>query len=391
MAILALNIGSSSLKFGLFDECPGDAPPCLVLQGQLAGTNGSHPHFRARHIDGKEIDEDWAGGDPDARTGRLLDWLENGPGGRTLAAVGHRVVHGGRMFRDPVRVDGGVIQKLETLIPLAPLHQPASLAPMRHIARLRPDLPQVACFDTAFHHDLAPPVSRYPLPRALEEEGVRRYGFHGLSYEAIADRLAAMDDGAADERVIVAHLGNGASLCAMRHLHSVDTTMGFTALDGLMMGTRPGTLDPGILLYLQQAKGYDVGRLEHMLYHECGLLGVSGSSADVAALLASDRPEAREALDLFAFRVARETAAMAATLGGIDRFVFTGGIGEHGGPVRAMIGARLGWLGAEIDAQANAAGAGTISTARGRLRVQVLATDEEGIIARHTARLLRRS
>lgn len=370
MAVLALNAGSSSLKFALFE---GEA---RRLAGKLTGI-GEAPRLSAG-----DTHEDWDDAAPEVLTLRLLDWIEARLDGLTLDAVGHRVVHGGRDFSQPVRVDGEVLARLDALTPLAPLHQPASLAPMRRIGEERPELPQIACFDTAFHHGLAPPVSRYPLPRALEEDGVRRYGFHGLSYEAIAARLAAQP-GTAGERIIVAHLGSGASLCLMRDGRSMDTTMGFTALDGIMMGTRPGTLDPGILLYLLQAKGYDAARLEQLLYHESGLLGVSGLSADAEELLASDAPAAAEALDLFAFRIARETAALAATLGGLDRFVFTGGIGEHAAPIRASVVERLGWLGATLDPARNAEHAGVISRGDSRIPVQIIATDEEGVIARH--------
>jgi acetate kinase len=321
----------------------------------------------------------------------LIDWIDRHLGDAGLVAVGHRVVHGGRDFSAPVRIDEETLARLDALTPLAPLHQRASLAPVRQLMKLRPELAQYACFDTAFHHGLAPPVSRYPLPRALEEQGVRRYGFHGLSYEAIAAKLAAEDDGAIGEKIIVAHLGSGASLCAMRGLRSVDTTMGFTALDGVMMGTRPGTLDPGILLYLMQTQGYDAARIEHLLYHESGLLGVSGISSDVETLLASDHVEAREALDLFAFLVARHAAALASTLGGLDRFVFTGGVGEHAWQVRENIGSRLSWLGAQLDADANRNGAGTISAQASKLRVQVLVTDEEAVIGAHVVEMLARS
>jgi acetate kinase len=299
-------------------------------------------------------------------------------------------VHGGREFSAPVRIDRDVLKRLDALTPLAPLHQPASLAPIRRLSHLRPDLPQFACFDTAFHHGLTPPASRYALPRALEAEGVRRYGFHGLSYEAIVGKLRAMNDGAAEQRIIVAHLGSGASLCAMSGLRSVDTTMGFTALDGIMMGTRPGSLDPGILLYLMQANGYNADRIEQLLYQESGLLGVSGVSSDVEALLTSDRPEAHEALELFAFLVARQTAALATTLGGLDRFVFTGGIGEHAWQVREMIARRLAWLGAELDGAANRGGADTISLHGSAIGLQVIATDEEGVIGAHVVELMDR-
>jgi acetate kinase len=388
--ILALNAGSSSIKFALFDaRADRKRLPEARLRGSLTGADSNISHFKAKNGSDLVIaDERWDASSTEAAVNRLIDWIETHLGGAPIAAVGHRVVHGGREFSGPVRIDHGVVERLDALTPLAPLHQPGSLAPIRQLARSRPGLPQYACFDTAYHHGLAPPVSRYPLPRALEAEGIRRYGFHGLSYEAIATKLAAQDDGAIDDRIIVAHLGSGASLCAMSRLRSADTTMGFTALDGIMMGTRPGTLDPGILLYLMQAKGYDADQLEHLLYHESGLLGTSGLSSDVETMLASDRPEAGEALELFAFLVARHTAALAATLGGIDRFVFTGGIGEHAWQVRRMIAERLAWLGVAFDAEANRIGAGTLSLPGSKIRLQMIPTEEEGIIAAHVATLL---
>ena len=290
-------------------------------------------------------------GAPDDAIEHLLDWAQVHLEGARLAAVGHRVVHGGPEFSAPVEIDEPILARLEALIPLAPLHQPASLAPARRIRELRPDIRQFGCFDTAFHRQLGPPANRYALPRVFEAEGIRRYGFHGLSYESIAAQLADGGELGAEaqkSRVIVAHLGNGASLCAMAGLKSVDTTMGFSTLDGLVMGTRPGALDPGILLYLMREKDYSADQLEDLLYKKSGLLGVSGISADVATLIASDAPAAAEALDLFAFQVARQTAALAATLGGIDRFIFTGGIGEHSPALRRMIVHRLGWLGAAL-------------------------------------------
>jgi acetate kinase len=391
-AILALNAGSSSLKFGLYPIDANRDGPTELLGGSMTGLGGAAPTFTARAPDGSLVaQEDWVGLGPDAVTARLIDWVEAHLGPARLAAVGHRIVHGGRDFFEPVAIDDHVLARLDALTPLAPLHQPLGLAPVRRLRALRPALLQIACFDTAFHHDLAPPVSRYGVPRALEAEGIRRYGFHGLSYESIAAQLAAQEDGAGDARIVVAHLGNGASLCALQGLRSVDTTMGFTALDGLVMGTRPGPLDPGILLYLQREKGYSLDRVEHLLYHESGLLGVSGVSADVATLLQAGSPAAAEALDLFAFQVARQTAALAATMGGIDRFVFTGGIGEHAPTVRAMIARRLEWMGAVLDDAANLAGrAPLLSAAESRLRLQVLPAREEHVIAAHVVALLPR-
>jgi len=387
-AILAINAGSSSLKFGLF--CSGGQGPVPLLSGGLTHLDDPSPRFAVTAADGKVIaQEEWAGRDRHADVAALLQWVETHLGGVELSGVGHRVVHGGRDFCAPVLIDDAVVARLDALTPLAPLHQPASLAPVRKFRALRPDLPQIACFDTAFHHGLAPPVSRYGLPRALEAEGIRKYGFHGLSYESIAAQLDVVDDGARAQRIVVAHLGGGASLCAMRDLASVDTTMGFTALDGLVMGTRPGALDPGILLYLQRAKGWSVDQLEHFFYHECGLLGVSGVSSDVATLVASHRPEASEALALFAFQVGKQVAAMASTLGGLDRLVFTGGIGEHSPEVRSMIANRLRWLGVVLDDEANAKGLVTLSADRSLVRLQLFPAREELTIAGHVLACLR--
>ena len=392
-AILALNAGSSSVKFGLFACSDGKLDrPALVI-GSVRRSVANEPNFQAIAPDGTVLDERWTGKHPSAATGRLVDWVEAHLGQARLVAVGHRIVHGGEEFSDPVEIDDRILACLDALTPLAPLHQPVSLAPVKHIRALRPDLRQFACFDTAFHRQIGPPASRYALPRSFEGEGIRRYGFHGLSYESIAAQLKAGGDQAAAERasrIIVAHLGNGASLCAMQGLESVDTTMGFSTLDGLVMGTRPGALDPGILLYLMQEKGLTAERLEQLLYRESGLLGVSEISADVATLLASDAPAAAEALDLFAFQVARQTAALAATLGGLDRFIFTGGIGEHAPTVRSMIVKRLRWLGAELDESVNTSGATVISTGGSSILLECRSTQEELMIARHAVALLQR-
>ena len=387
-AILALNAGSSSLKFGLFERPTGGRDPLTLAVGSLQAPGSEASQFRVTSAGGAIVaDEYWTGGEKQGSVLRLVEWVETHLGDtRRLAAVGHRVVHGGTAFTDPVVIDDSILARLEALTPLAPLHQPRSLAPVRQIRMSRPRLRQVACFDTAFHHNIQPPASRYALPRSLEAGGIRRYGFHGLSYESIAAQLKAERDQLAMEpgsRIIVAHLGNGASLCAMRGLNSVDTTMGFSTLDGLVMGTRPGTVDPGILLYLLQEKSLSVARLEHLLYRESGLLGVSGISPDVAVLLASDVPAAAEALDIFAFQVARQTAALAATLGGLDRFVFTGGIGENSPAVRRMIADRIEWMGAELDDGANQSGATGISTATSSISLERRSTQEELMIARH--------
>lgn len=359
----------------------------MLATGVIRDPGGSHPHFRVTAPDDTNLaDEPWTIRDHRAWVERLIEWIEGHLPGTRITAVGHRVVHGGMEFSDPVEVDDGTLARIDALTPLAPLHQPSSLEPIRHIRAVRPGMRQFACFDTAFHRTIGPPASRYGLPRDFEAEGIHRYGFHGLSYESIVAQLKRNGDSEAlrpGSRIIAAHLGNGASLCAMRGLESVDTTMGFSTLDGLLMGTRAGALDPGILLYLLREKGVSAERLEQLLYREAGLLGVSGISSDVASLLASDAPEAAEALDLFAFQAARHIAALAATLGGVDRIIFTGGIGEHAPAVRRAIVERLEWLGAELDEQANASGAITLSARASAILLERRSTQEELMIAKH--------
>jgi len=298
-------------------------------------------------------------------------------------AVGHRVVHGGQDFVAPVLLTDPIIDALHVLTPLAPLHQPRCLSPIRAILSLRPGLPQVGCFDTAFHHGLAPSVSCFTSPRSFDKHGIRRYGFHSLSFEFVARRLREISPELAGKRTVVAHLGNGASLCAMHDGASIDTTMGLTPLDGLMMGTRCGAIDPGVLLYLQQGLGMSVGEVEHVLYQQSGLLGVSGLSGDMRVLLASDDPRATEAVDLFTFRIAREIAAMANSLAGLDCLVFTGGISEHAQEVRQNICQRLEWLGVEIDRAANDRTDMCIHTERSHVDIRVIAANEEVMIARN--------
>lgn len=376
-AILALNAGSSSLKFALFDL--GGGPR---LRGSVSGLGTAKTMFETRDAEGQSlVREHWADADPSAAIARLVEWIEDHLGRVPLVGAGHRVVHGGIRFSAPTLIDDAVLEELEALVPLAPLHQPESLLPIRSLAAFRPVLKQVACFDTAFHHRLKPPASRFPLPRDLEQRGLRRFGFHGLSFDYIAHMLAERGDVAPGERVIVAHLGSGSSLCAMIDGESIDTTMGFTALDGVMMGTRPGSLDPGLLLYLIREHGYDADRLEDLLYHRCGLLGVSGLSADVRDLESSDAPAAREALEQFAFSVAGHIAQLAVSLAGLDRIVFTGGIGEHAWGVRAMIAERLAWMGARLDQEANRFSRCRLSAADSRIKIDMVATDEEAIIA----------
>jgi len=387
-AILILNAGSSSMKFGLY-EIRGPDEPGLLSRGMIAEIDGT-PHFTAKNVAGTMlVDEHWQERGKDIVT-HLIGWVEKHLAGEALVAAGHRIVHGGRDFIEPVRLTTNDVQALDALTPLAPLHQPGSLAPIRALAALRPNLTQIGCFDTAFHHDLKPPVSRFALPRKYEMSGIRRYGFHGLSYEFIAHRLRKISKDLAARRTVVAHLGNGCSLCAMRDGKSVDTTMGFTALDGLMMGTRCGAIDPGILLYLQQTHAMSVNEIEHLLYNESGLLGVSGLSSDMRTLLARKDPHAAEAVELFVFRLAREICAMANTLGGIECLVFTGGIGEHAQEVRAMTCDRLGWLGVELDTQANEAGNDCIGAKASRVDIRIIPTDEEMTIARHVLTMIER-
>ena len=387
-AVLALNAGSSSLKFALFARA-ADGGIAALCKGGIEGI-GDAPHFIARDARGATLAErrwpDGAAHSHESLLGDLLEWTQDYLGPAALVAVGHRVVHGGCHFTQPVRLTEDVLAALEALTPLAPLHQPHSLAPARAIMALRPGLPQVACFDTAFHHTMPAVATRYALPRAYADEGVRRYGFHGLSYEYVARRLRMIAPRLAAGRVIVAHLGNGASLCAMDGGRSVDTTMGFTALDGLVMGTRCGALDPGVLLYMLQQRGLSPRDVEQVLYWQSGLLGVSGLSSDMRALIASDDPRAGEAVELFVYRVARETAALAGSLGGLDGFVFTAGIGEHAAEIRAAVCERLRWLGVTLGGATDPVG--RISAPDSRVEVLVVPTDEEATIGRHTVETL---
>ncbi|EQD75933.1 acetate kinase, partial [mine drainage metagenome] len=385
--ILVLNAGSSSIKFAAFRTGGGDKLERLQ-QGQLDGI-GSTPRLQAHNAAGHNLVDRVLDNRsvPDAAAAETLvnDWI-NTHLGATPDAVGHRVVHGGADFRQPVRVDAAILDRLAALNPLAPLHQPFNLAPIRALLQRQPQLPQVACFDTAFHHGHAPEIDLYALPQSLIAAGVRRYGFHGLSYEYIASRLPSVAPELARGRTVVAHLGNGASLCALQGGRSVDSTMGFSALEGLVMGTRPGNLDPGVVLYLLQEQGLDAGQISHLLYHDCGLKGLSGLSGDMRELLASDMPAARLALAVFAHRVAQSVAAMAASMGGLDGIVFTAGIGEHAPGARAAIVQRLGLFGARLDAVTNAGSTGVLDIAApdSRIALRVVPTDEELMIAQHT-------
>lgn len=385
-AILTLNAGSSSIKFALYEvEAAGSQQ--RLSYGQIEDIGGA-PHFIARDAAGATLSEHrWSAGanlDHEALLTPLLAWITSHLGAEALVAVGHRIVHGGEHYNRPVLLTEPVIADLARLTPLAPLHQPHNLAAVRAMRKLRPGLSQVGCFDTAFHHGMDATATRLALPRKYADEGVRRYGFHGLSYEYIAGRLREQAPALAAGRVIAAHLGNGASLCAMRDGRSIDTTMGFTALDGLVMGTRCGDLDPGAVLYLQQQHGLNAAAVEHMLYHDSGLLGVSGISNDMRTLLDSQDAHACEAVDLFVFRIAREAGALVSSLGGLDGLVFSAGIGEHAAAVRAAACRRLAWLGIHLDGAANATDANVISTADSRVQVRVIPTDEEAMIAAHT-------
>jgi acetate kinase len=388
-AILVLNAGSSSLKFSVFRS--GGAELELSLRGQTEGLTTT-PRFTAQDASGKGLSERvWKEGEPLGQEGavaHLVEFLRGNLGEHRLVAVGHRVVHGGLEFSEPVRVTPEVIRALERLVPLAPLHQPHNLAPVRFVLDRMPSLPQVACFDTAFHRVQPELAQAFALPEEITDRGVRRYGFHGLSYEYIASALPAVDARAAAGKVVVAHLGNGASMCAMQGGRSMATTMGFTAVDGLPMGTRSGSLDPGVLLYLLDELKMDARAFETLIYQRSGLLGVSGVSSDMRALLASDAPRAKLAVDLFVYRIGRELGSLAAALGGLDALVFTAGIGEHAVPVRERVVQNAGWLGITLDPAANSAGGPRISAAGSRVPAYVIPTNEELMIARHTRRLL---
>ncbi len=384
---VVVNAGSSSIKFALHEI---RAPFKARRRGLIEGI-GTAPHLRLRDAKGETVMERrWpAEGFDHARA--IAETMALGPellNGATLLGAGHRVVHGGLDFAGPVRVTPAILDRLALLSPLAPLHQPHNLAPIRAIADLAPDLPQIACFDTGFHRSQAAVTQEFALPRRMTEAGIRRYGFHGLSYEYVATQLAALDPALAHGRVIVAHLGNGASLCAMRAGRSVASTMGFTAADGLMMGTRCGALDPGVLIHLMDTEGIDARALESLIYKESGLLGVSGISSDMRTLRASPDPHAAEAVALFVHRIIREIGSLAAALGGLDGLIFTAGIGENDVATRAEVSAGCAWLGLTLDGARNAAGGPRISADGARLSAWVVPTDEEGMIARHMAEVL---
>jgi acetate kinase len=390
--IIVLNAGSSSLKFTIY-SAHGEKPGVLY-DGQVEGI-GTETRFKAKDGAGKVVEEKtWPPGAPLDHEGAIDALFAWGRGvlnsSDRIVAVGHRVVHGGLKYTKPTVVNDHILNDLEKFVPLAPLHQPHNLAPIRAIAKRNPGMPQVACFDTAFHTSIPNLAQAFALPRKYTEQGVRRYGFHGLSYEYISTVLPGVDPEAAKGKTVVAHLGNGASLCAMMGLKSAACTLGFTAVEGLMMGTRCGTLDPGVMLYLMDECGMNTRDLESLIYKESGLLGVSGISSDMRTLLESKEPNAAEAVELFVYRITRELGSLSAALGGLDALVFTGGIGENAAPIRERVCRSAEWLGLDFDEKANAGGGPCISRAGSRVRGWVIPTDEELMIAMHTMGALSR-
>jgi acetate kinase len=388
-AIVVLNAGSSSIKFSLFILRGQTLEP--DVRGQVEGLYTA-TRFVSKAPDGTvKAEKSWS---EDVKLGHdgaldhLVDHLRSELAGDRLIGIGHRVVHGGRIYRQPVRVDRKVLKVLETFVPLAPLHQPHNLAPIRRTLEQAPELPQVACFDTSFHHTQSEVAQMFALPADLRKAGVMRYGFHGLSYEYIASILPDIDPKASEGRTIALHLGNGASMCAIAEGRSLASTMGFTAVEGLPMGTRSGSLDPGVILYLMDQRKMDARAIEKLIYSQSGLLGVSGISSDMRTLLSSKNPQAMLAVDLFCYRIGRELGSLAAALGGLDAMVFTAGIGENAPEIRRRICHDAAWLDVEIDEAANAAGRGRISSASSRVAVWVIPTNEELMIARRTRQLI---
>ena len=388
--ILVVNAGSSSIKFQLFDVGAYDQLK-RRLRGQIEGV-GTRPRLVANVKGEALVEETWPKADVSdmpAALDKVITFLRKQIGGSLPAAVGHRVVHGGPDYSEPIVITDEVVRRLERFVPLAPLHQPNNLGPIRVILERQPRMLQVACFDTAFHRGHPEVADRYAVPDPLYEEGVRRYGFHGLSYEYISRRLGEIAPETAKGRVVVAHLGSGASMCALVEGKSVESTMGFTALDGLPMGTRPGQLDAGIVLYLLSEKRMNAKAIERLLYNDCGLKGLSGISNDVRELLPSADPRAKLALEYFVYRIVLFTGMLTAAMGGIDAFVFTAGIGENAPAIREAVVRRLSWLGLELASQANAKGEQMISRKRSRVACYVIPTDEELMIASHTLQALR--
>jgi acetate kinase len=388
-AIVVLNAGSSSFKFSLFAQ--GAEGAYVVARGQAEGLYTS-PRFVAKDGGGAVIGEKaWGDGVSLGHAGaleHLVAFLREKLAGYRLIGVGHRVVHGGLEYTKPVRVDAGVAAALEKYVPLAPLHQPHNLSPIKALLERLPQLPQVACFDTAFHRSAPAVAQAFALPKAISARGVLRYGFHGLSYEYIAGVLPKYDERAAAGKTVVLHLGNGSSMCAIANGRSIASTMGFTAADGLPMGTRCGNLDPGVVLYMIDELGMDARGVEKVIYQQSGLLGVSGISSDMRTLLASDSPDAKAAIDLYVYRIGRELGSLAAALGGLDAIVFTAGIGENSAALRERVCRDAAWLGVDLDTKANAGGSARISAPASRTAAWVIPTNEELMIARHTRDLL---
>ena len=391
--VLCLNAGSSSIKFELFEVLPRDELQ-LAFRGQLEGI-GVRPHLTANHgSDVPLIDRTYTVQEvPNvaAAMPKLTEWLREHMNGKLPIVIGHRLVFGGTRYSAPALIDDDCLRYLRSVVPLMPLHLPSELAPVELIHERLPHVPQVAVFDTGFHRGHDELIQRLPIPETLHREGVLSYGFHGISYEFVAGRLKEIDPALANGRVVVAHLGSGCSMCALSGGRSVEASWGFSALDGLPMGTRPGRLDPGVILYLLQVKHMSVEQVQDLLYHECGLKGLSGVSSDVRELLASEDPRAQLALDSFSLRCARMVAELATVMGGLDGLVFTAGIGEHAAPLRANIGSRLSWLGVAIDTEANARHGPRISSSSSPVACYVIATNEELMIARHALALVRRS
>jgi acetate kinase len=389
-AILVVNAGSSSIKFALFAAAKEPARDALFCEGEFSAIR-HRTRFAAKDGAGRPLASHALkdGVTHEDAIDALLRWLAEHFPQHEVNAAGHRVVHGGTHYSKPVVVDDKVVADLARLIPLAPTHQPHNLAAIAALSKLHPGLPQVACFDTAFHHTQPRVAATFALPRDLTDDGVRRYGFHGLSYEYIAGALSEIaGQKIADGRVVVAHLGSGASMCAIKAGKSVATTMGFTALDGLMMAQRCGSLDPGVVLYLIEQRGMTAAAVRDLLYHRSGLLGVSGISDDMKALLSSYSPQAREAVDLFVYRIGRELGSLTAALGGLDALVFTAGIGEHAPEIRRQVCEQSAWLGFSLDSAANVAGGQRITRAGSEPSAWIIPTDEDLMIARHTRRLI---
>lgn len=390
--ILVLNAGSSSVKFAQFCIDDQSSGPALAIEGQVDGI-GDSARFGAKNHAGvtlpnPEDREVEAIGDHRGALSTLFAWLDRHGGGGRLRAAGHRVVHGGGQFHKPVRVDPELLATLESFCHLAPHHQPHNVAAIRGLLEQRPDLPQVACFDTAFHASQPVEAIRLPLPRKYWDAGLRRYGFHGLSYEYVTSAFPQRAGIPLPDRTIIAHLGNGASMCAVKDGKSVATTMGFSTLDGLMMGTRCGAMDPGVLIHLMRSEALDIDALEDLLYNRAGLLGASGISSDMRVLLARSEPRAREAVCQYCYRIQREIGSLAAALGGVDALIFTGGVGENAAAIRSMVLQGTAWLGFELDEAANESGRTRLTHDNGNAQAWVVPTDEQAVIARHCCHVL---